>query len=281
VIRLKEKMRLVLLVAAGAAVIFAQSADEIVARSCKRENENLSLRRQYTYRRTDDIKQLRNESEKQRELKTYDILYIDGTEYKRLVEKDGRPLPEKEAREEQAKLGKEIAKHKGESDSDRRKRRENEAKQLDEDRKVRLEIPKDYRVTLLGQEGVNGRSCWKIQAEPKPDYKPVNKDAKFLPKMHGTIWIDQQNYEWAKVDAESLDTISAGFGLLRVGKGFRFILEQRFVNEEIWAPVSIQIKASARALLFVGGNFDVRISFQDYRKYSVSSTVLGTAELSQ
>ena len=204
-----------------------------------------------------------------------------GTEYKRLLEKDGKPLRRSRHSEEQAKLDREIEKQKHESESDRRKRQEKEHRELEDERQVRREVTQAYNFTLLGEEVVNGRSCWKIQAEPKPGYRPVHKDAKFLPKMHGTVWIDKDNYEWARVDAESLDTISAGLGLLRVGKGFRFLLEQQYVNNEIWAPVNIQIKATAKALFLVGGNFDVRISFKDYKKYSVNSTVTPAGEVTQ
>jgi len=250
-------------------------------RSSERDSENLGLRRQYTYRMTSEVKQQKGSESKQRDLRTYDVFWLDGTEYKRLLEKDGKPLGEKQAHEEQAKLDREIEKQKRESESDRRKRQEKERRELEDERQVRREVTQAYNFSLLGEEVVNGRSCWKIQADPKPGYRPVHKDAKFLPKMHGTVWIDKDNYEWARVDAESLDTISAGLGLLRVGKGFRFLLEQQYVNNEIWAPVNIQIKATAKALFLVGGNFDVTISFKDYKKYSVNSTVTPAGEVTQ
>ncbi|MBC7927801.1 MAG: hypothetical protein H7039_19315 [Bryobacteraceae bacterium] len=258
----------------GAVHAAVPTAEEIIQMSCERESQSLELRRQYTYRQTDDIRQLDKKGGlKSSKSKTFEVLYIDGTEYRRLVEKDGKPLTDKEIAEEQAKLNREIAKHKRETEGDRRKRQGKDQKELEEERRMRSEVPKAFDFQLLGEEPINGRPCWKLQAEPKPGYKPTFNNAKFLPKFRGTVWIDKENYEWGKVDAESLDTITAGLGLFRVGKGFRLVLEQMYVNNEIWAPVSVQIKANARAMLFVGGNFDVRISFKDYKKYSVSSTV--------
>ena len=250
------------------------TAQEIIRLSCERESQDLELRRQYTWRQQDRIRQIdKKGGSKERENKAFDVYYIDGTQYQKLVEKDGRPLSESDARSEQSKLDRAIEKHRRESASDRRKRQEKDRKELEDERRLRREIPNAYNFELLGEETVQGRPCWKVRAEPKPGYKPAFDNAKFLPKVHGTLWVDKANYEWAKIDAESLDTFTAGLGLLRIGKGFRLLLEQQFVNNEIWAPVSVQINANAKAMFFIGGNFDVNISFKDYKKYSVSSTV--------
>ncbi|MDZ4803102.1 MAG: hypothetical protein SGI92_33500 [Bryobacteraceae bacterium] len=257
----------------------APTAQEIIRQSCERESRDLELRRQYTWRQHGVVRQMdKKGGSKDRDNKVLDVFFIDGTEYRRVVEKDGKPLPEKEAREEQAKIDKAIGKHKRESADGRRKRQEKDRKELEDERRMRREIPNAFNFELLGEDSVNGRPCWKVRAEPKPGYKPTFGDAKFLPKVHGTLWVDKENYEWAKVDAESLDSFSVGLGLLRIGKGFRLLLEQQFVNNEIWAPVSIRINANARAMLFIGGNFDINIAFKDYRKYSVSSTVTVASE---
>lgn len=269
-------MRLLMLAAFGLSAFAAPdpTALEIVTKSCERESQGVELRRQYTWRQHDDVRQVeKNGGFKSRANKVFDVFYIDGTEYRRLVEKDGKPLGDKESKDEQAKLDRALEKHKSESDADRRKRREKNQKQIEEEKRVRAEVPKAYDFSLLGEESVNGRPCWKVRAEPKPGYNPPLKAAQWFPKVHGSLWIDKQNYEWAKVDAETLDSFSVALGMLRIGKGARIVLEQQFINNEIWAPVSLKASANARALLVMGGNFDVKISFKDYRKYSVSSTV--------
>lgn len=215
---------------------------------------------------------------KERKQKTFEVLYISGTQYRRLIEKDGRPLNEKEAREEEAKMDREIRKRKGESDGDRRKRLGKEQKELDEDRKNRTEIPRAFEFTLLGEEVVSGRPCWKLQAEPRPGYKPNSRASSFMSKIHGTLWVDKQDYDWARIDAESLETFTVGLGLFKIGKGAHMQLEQHRVNDEIWAPKEARMKANAKALFLVGGNFDMQFRFYDYRKYSVDSTVTVAVE---
>src|SRR4051794_2092999 len=193
-----QLMRFFALLAASGVLAFAAgtpTVDEIMRRSCERESRDLEIRRQYTFRRTDDVKQNgKDGSSKQRELKTWEILYIDGTEYKRLVEKDGKPLNDKDAREEQEKMDREIQKRRNESASDRKRRLDKDRKELDDERQVRLELPNAYNFELLGEENVQGRPSWKIRAEPKPGYEPVHKEAKVFPKLHGTLWIDQGTY---------------------------------------------------------------------------------------
>src|SRR3954452_17679566 len=142
--------------AVGAA---APTAEEIMQRSSERDSENLEVRRQYTYRMTSEVKQQKGNESKQRDLRTYDVFWLDGTEYKRLLEKDGKSLAEKQAHEEQAKLDREIDKQKHESESDRRKRQEKERRDLEDERQVRREVTQAYNFSLLGEEVVNGRSC--------------------------------------------------------------------------------------------------------------------------
>ena len=54
---------------------------------------------------------------------------------------------------------------------------------------------------------------------PKPGYRPTNATTAFFPKIKLKMWIDKKDYQWVKVDLESLDTITFGGILLRVAKG--------------------------------------------------------------
>jgi len=69
----------------------------------------------------------------------------------------------------------------------------------------------------VGEPLIDGRASWKIQAEPKPGY--AGKDKGILRNVHGTLWIDKQDYQWVRVEAEVLDTITIGLFLARLNKG--------------------------------------------------------------
>lgn len=267
-------MRLLLAFAIAVTVSGAEPVEEIVRRSCEREVRNLHLRQQYTFKEAVDQRRLdKNRAVKETETRVREVLWIDGSRYSRLIEKDGAPLSPKDAAKEQAKMDREIDKRKRESPEERRKRLAEREKEFQEERSFRLQVADAFVFKLLGEEAVNGRQCYRVQAEPKAGFVPKGKSAGFLPKMRGVLWIDKADYEWAKVEAETLDTLSFGLALVRIAKGARIFIDQTLVNEEVWFPKTFRIELTARALLLMGGNFEVTVQFSDFRKFAVESTI--------
>ena len=251
---------------------------EIVRRSCQREAGSLQLRQSYTYQQTQELKLLDGKGNvKETRLRTEEVLWIDGERYQRLVRKNGKPLSASEEAEEQKKLDNALSKRRRESEGDRRKRLAKQARNLQEERELRLQIPDAFTFTLVGEEAVRGRPCWRIQAEPKPGFRPRGDEAKMLPKIRGTLWVDQKDYEWARIEAETVDTIGVGFGLFRIGKGARLGLEQGLVNGEFWTPMQFRVSGNARAFFVKGWNVEVQGKLHDFRKYSVDSVVTTAA----
>ena len=113
-----------------------------------------------------------------------------------------------------------------------------------------------------------------IDATPKPGYKPKLRSAAYFPKVKGRLWIDKTDYHWAKVEVETLDTISFGGFLIRLGKGGHLMLEQARVNQEVWLPKSLTVRASARVALIKGVHMEFIMTFSDYKKFQVDSRVV-------
>ena len=129
----------------------------------------------------------------------------------------------------------------------------------------------------MGEEDVSGKPCYRIHAEPKPGFK-AKGDAKVLSKLKGDIWIDKTGFHWAKVDLESIDTISGMGGLVRLAKGTRLLTTRTYINNEVWFPNKIDVKATAKALLFISAAIDMQVQYSDFKKFSVDSKVLVSAE---
>lgn len=245
-----------------------------------KDMENDKLLRNYTYiERQVQSKLDKNGETKSAEVKTYEILEIYGEQVERLISKDDKPLDEKDAAKEEEKIQKIIDKRKNESDDDRRKREEKEEKEREDDRKFVTEVADAYDFKLVGTEAVNGRQAWVIDGEPRPGFQPHMKDAKFLPKFHGRVWIDQDDLQLAKMEVEALDTISWGVFLARFHKGSRFMLEQTRVNDEVWLPRQLAIKVDARLALLKSLDEDIEQNFRDYKKFRTSSKIVGVGEL--
>ncbi len=246
------------------------TAVEIVRRATERENSNLELRRQYMFKETANEKRLdKHGNVEKNEQTVHEIFYIAGEQFRKLVAKNGQPLPEKEAAKEQKRLDKQIEKRKNENPADSAKR---EAKELREAREFRTQVVDAYEFQLVGEESVAGRPCYRIHAEPKPGFMPKG-DAKILTKIRGDLWIDKDNYKWARVEAETIDTITGLGGIVRIAKGSTINVRQTFVNGEVWFPDRLQVKAKAKALLFLSAAVDYEALYSDFKKFSVDSKV--------
>jgi hypothetical protein len=165
---------------------------ELLRRVAEKDIENDKRLRDYTYIQRQEEHSLDGHGNvKKTESKTSEVLVIYGEEVERLIAKDDKPLSEKEAKKEEERIEKITDKRKNESDSDRRKRLEKEEKDREEGRKFVLEVADAYNFRLLGSEVFDGHDTWALEAEPRPEFEPQRREAKFLPKLHGRIWIDK------------------------------------------------------------------------------------------
>jgi len=242
--------------------------------------ENDKRQRDYTFLEHDVENHLNGKGEiKSTEAKTYEVLEIYGEQVQRLTEKDGKPLDGKEAAKEEEKIQKIIDKRKNESEEDRKKREQKEEKDREEGRAFVRDAADAYNFTLVGTEMVGGREAWVIDGEPRPGFVPHAKNAKYLSKFHGRVWIDKSDLQLSKLNIEFLDTISWGLFLARLHKGSRFMLEQTRVNDEVWLPLHVTYKLDARLGLIKGIDIEGDQTFRDYKKFTTSSRIVSVGEV--
>lgn len=246
----------------------------------EKDLENDKRQRDYAYiERQVESKLDGKGNRKSSEVKTYEVLAVYGEQVERLIEKDDKPLSQKDADKEQQRIQKIIDKRKNESECERRKREEHEAKDREDGRKFVTEVADAYNFKLVGSESVGGRESWVIDGEPRPGFVPHMKEAKLLPKFHGRVWIDKADLQLSKMDLECLDTISFGLFLARLHKGSRLMLEQTRVNDEVWLPQHLTAKIDVRVALVKGFNVGFEQTFRDYKKFRASSKITGWSEL--
>lgn len=242
--------------------------------------ENDKRQRDYTYIEREVQNNLDGKgNKKSTEIKTYEILEIYGEQVERLIEKDDKPLSAKEAAKEDEKIQKVIDKRKHESEEAKKKHEEKEAKDREDGLKFVHEIADAFNFKLVGTELVGGREAWVIEGEPRPGYVPHMKYANMLTKFRGRVWIDKDDLQLAKMDVETLDTISFGLVLARLHKGTRFTMEQTRVNDEVWLPKQVSYKFNARVALLKGYNLDGEQTYRDYKKFRTSSKIVAIGEV--
>jgi hypothetical protein len=257
-----------------------QQMEQLFRVVAEKDTENDKRQRDYTYIERDVQKSLDGKGAvKSTEINTYEVMEIYGEQVNRLIDKDDKPLSEKDAAKEEERIQKIADKRKNESDSDRRKREEKEEKDREDDRKFVNEVSDAYYFKLVGTEQVGGRDAWVIDTEPRPDFTPHMKESKFLSKFRGRVWVDKSDLQLSKMDVEAIDTVSIGWFLARIHQGAHFVLEQTRVNDEVWLPEHLSFNIDARVALLKDFRIAGDQSFRDYRKFRSSSKITGFAEV--
>ena len=244
---------------------------EIVRRSVERDWTDYESRKNYTYQERTEIREYRRGGgQAKSRSETSDVMILGGRPYERLTARNDRTLSADEARKQQQKLDRELAKRQQESPAERTRFQKERA----EDRAFIREIPYAFTFRLGETSTVSNQPAWVIEAQPKPGYRAVHSQAKNFAKVRAKIWIEQATYHWVRLDAEVLDTISASFGLLRIAPGGTLHFEQTRVNDEIWLPSSILVRFEARLALVkkLRGEFDAR--YNNYQKFQSDSKIV-------
>jgi hypothetical protein len=252
-------------------LVLAQDATGIIRQSVERDATNFERFKNYTFlERVEERRYGRSGNLSSKDIETYEFMVLGGRPYGKLVERDDKPLPAKEARKEQDKVEKESAKRQRESASDKAK----EDRDRSEERRYLREIPNVFNLTLQGTDQIGGRAVWVIGAQPKPGYKPKMKRAEILTHLRGKIWVDQADYQWVKTQAEVIDPISFGLGLIKFEAGAVLNFEQVRVNDEVWLPSLISVRADARLVYLKKLREELDITYRDYKKFQADSRIV-------
>ena len=131
------------------------------------------------------------------------------------------------------------------------------------------ELTKAFDFKLKDTEQLDGRKVYVLAATPRSGYQPPNNQAKVLTGMTGTMWIDKQTYQWAKVEAEVVRAVR--LKLARVEPGTRFELQEAPVAGGPWLPKFFSEKAHAKVLFLVSKNSSEEDTYYDYRKAAEST----------
>ncbi len=209
---------------------------------------------------------------------TYEVIMMDGTPYQRLIAENGRPLSPARQGQEEEKEAKERARRRSESLDERSRRIAKYRDDREHDNVLMSQMAVAFTFRLAGEENVAGRPAYVLIASPKPGYRPINRQAKVLIGMQGKMFIDKQDFHWAKVEAEVIHTVTfAGF-LARVGPGTRFELENEPVNGTlrgtIWQPRRFEVHVAA-SVLFWERNSTTIDTYRDYRSETASGRKVG------
>jgi hypothetical protein len=254
---------------------FSQDAREIVRRSVQLDQNNWIRMADYTWtgrsleRHFDSHNHVASEHQE-----AWETIILDGQPFQRMLERDGKPLPDGEQRKQQQKLDKATAKLENETAEQKQRSAAEFQQTRRREREFLLELPDAYDLHLDGSDQIDGRDVWVISGAPKPGYRAKTRDGAALSKIHGKMWIDKVGYQWVRLEAQTTQTISFGWFLARLDPGAKLTLEQTRVNDEVWLPKREYLSGSGRIGLIKRITEEQEITWSDYKKFHVESKIV-------
>ena len=211
---------------------------------------------QYTYREDHTQSQVdRNGKAGRPETRTYEHVMLEGSQYRKLLLIDGKPLDPKT----QKKVDSDLAKTRAE-------RRRSLLPSLH--RSVSLgSLPLLLRLfdnKIAGTDIVNGRNAWKVESEPKPGVRPANKQEEEMLAARRTSWFDEEDGARIRELVE----------FHRAANGFQpgTVFDLRFARVgEAWLPSDAIIRVSMK-MAIVRGSVESRQHYYDYKRFQTDST---------
>ena len=166
-------------------------------------------------------------------------ILVDGVPFEQLVQHNGQPPSAEEERQQKE----EIDKLKRET---REQRAERLRKEEEENTSLIGQVPKAFDFRLVGEDVVGGRQAYVLHATPHPGYQAQGRYRKMFSKVEGKLWVDKQDLGWIKADGQVIQPFSMGLFLVRMMRGSRIMMEQTRVDDGIWLPAHVEVKADTK-----------------------------------
>jgi hypothetical protein len=212
----------------------------------------------YSYLERDENRRLDTAGHvKSEEMDVSRAILVNGIQFDQLVERNGHPPS---AAEEQ-KQNLEIEKLQRLTPE---QRAEQLRKEEEENTSMIGEVPRAFDFQLAGDEVVNGRPAWILQATSHPGYQAQGKYGKMFSKVAGRLWVDKEDFAWIKVDGYVIQPFSMGLFLARVLRGSHITMEQTHVDEGLWLPQHIEVRAAAKILFIKSLVIDRVLTYSEY-----------------
>jgi hypothetical protein len=196
----------------------------------------------------------------------YRVLMILGSPYRCLEAINDEPLSTENQRKEEKQLQNAIARRCGESKQQTEKRVREYKKDLERDHRLIEKMTSAFTFKVVNETTIEGRKTWHLDATPRPDFQPDDKETKVLTGMRGKLWIDEETFQWKKVEAQVIHPVSIEGFLARVEPGTKFEFAQAPVPGGVWLPSQFSFGSKAKVFSFIEHNTQDHETYSDYQK---------------
>ena len=211
---------------------------------------------------------------KKREITEYTFFYLNGEEISTQVKKDGKPLGEAEQKKENEKTQKrieELQKREAKKEAKEEKAKEKGKNEDKDDPDIELFL-RACQFVNPRRERIRGQDVLVFDFEPNPEFKPHKLVEKLVQKLAGVIWVDEKAHDVARLEGYFVGDMKFAGGLLaNLQKGTSFVMEQAYVNNEVWLPTYEEAHVGVRVLLVKGFKVNAVTRYSDYKKFNVET----------
>jgi hypothetical protein len=196
--------------------------------------------------------------------KVHDVLMIDGTPQRMLLEEGGSAVIGEQMAAQQEFLRRVVGIRRSESSAERRKRVEAFEKKRGPFREAVEEIPRAFAFRFVGEETRAGHACYVIEATPKKGFQPQNRFGRLFAHTYGKIWIDRRTGYWVRVEGDLRETVNLGWIFVQMQKNTRAVAEQRPFPDAGWLMSELWYRTALRVGLFVNYRAEEKASYWGY-----------------
>lgn len=200
--------------------------------------------------------------------KVHDVLMIEGSPQRMLLEENGRVIDSSEMAGQQGFLKKVVQIRRSETPAERRDRIAAFEKKRSQFREALEEIPDAFLFRAAGEEVRAGRACYVLEASPRPGYQPRNRVGKIFTHTHGKLWIDKASGHWVRAEGDLRETVNLGWIFVQMQKDTRAVAEQRLFSGVGWQMSELWYRTAMRVGLFVTYREDVKATYWNYEAMS-------------
>jgi hypothetical protein len=84
-------------------------------------------------------------------------------------------------------------------------------------------------------------------------------------KVEGKLWVDKQDLAWIKVEGQVIQPFSLGLFLVRLLRGSQIKMEQTRVDDGIWMPERVEVRAAAKSFFVKNLMIERVLIYSDYK----------------
>jgi hypothetical protein len=197
--------------------------------------------------------------------RTYHVTMVLGSPYEQLMRLDGKPLSPAQSAAEQHKMQQAIEARRNESAEARARRVSSYQRDRDRDHLLMKQLTVAFNFKLIGEQKLGPYNVYVLKAKVRPGYHPPNREAEVLTGMEGELWIDEQTFQWVKVEAHVIQPVTIEGFLAKVEPGTRFELEKMPAENGIWVRQHFAMRSKAKVLFLFSHDGQEEESYSNYK----------------